>query len=349
MSLSKILEVFCHINQYLLLLIHFAQTAVFQCNTADLYFFLFMFIYIHIYLYILDVVCFVMVVALCVVDPLPLRPGACRVATIQHREPKSMFLFPFYSHAVYSLSLDPFGFWLFTTMHAWKGNTLCSPSRCQSSAQHWNERLGEANTTKHSKIKDADVGKRFASLYAGQWGAKKNTFQVFVDLGMTIFFSFYTDAAEKGNSSIVRQRSCFAPRASHLIAKQTSHQSPTTTTAQHSAWLAGSSRSTTRDTRLRNTHGNVNCLMWFSFSSNLFFFVFLSYFSFSLCVTTAWKDLTLKIWRSCIFMLWVCSHKSVLSSLSKQHFHSRTHIPNSTERGGEKNPKRTNVLTISFN
>lgn len=141
---------FCHINQYLLLFIHFAQTAVFNAIQQTCIF-IYLYKYIYICVYILDVICFVMVLVLCVVDPLPLRLGACCITRIQHREPKSMFLFLFYSHAVYSLSLDPFGFWLFTAIHAWKRNALYSPSQSQSLARHWNECLVEAKKNKTLK------------------------------------------------------------------------------------------------------------------------------------------------------------------------------------------------------
>lgn len=94
--------------------------------------------------------------------------------------------------------------------------------------------------------------KCFAFLHAQHWSAHK-CFKCFVFLGMSVFFFFlqFTDtgaAKKKGNSSFIRQRSCFALRASHLIAKRTPRQSPTTTTAQHNTWLVGSSRSTKRDT-----------------------------------------------------------------------------------------------------
>lgn len=127
--------------------------------------------------------------------------------------------------------------------------------------------------------------KGFASLHARHWSANKY-FKCFVFLGMSVFFFLSTIhrhrcCKKKGNSSFIGQRSCFALRASNLIAKRTPHQSPTTTTAQHNTRKLVSQHQMGH--RLCHTYGNINCLAWFSFISNLF----LSYFSFALCVTTA--------------------------------------------------------------
>lgn len=71
-------------------------------------------------MYILDVICLVTVLVLRVVDPLPVRLGACCITTIQHWESKSMFFFGFcFILMLFTvLSLDLFGFRLFTTTHA---------------------------------------------------------------------------------------------------------------------------------------------------------------------------------------------------------------------------------------
>lgn len=119
-SLSKILEVFCHINSYLLMFINFCTDCRFQCNLTDLYFLM-----IYLYVYILDIICFVTVLVLCVVDPLPARPGACCIARIQPGESKSMFFLTFC-----------FILMLFTVCHL-----ICLASDCLQRYMHGNVTL----------------------------------------------------------------------------------------------------------------------------------------------------------------------------------------------------------------
>lgn len=118
---------FCHINQYLLL-INFAQTVVFNAIRESCFFFIFSMLFVFV----------VMVFELGVVDPLPLRPAHAVLQEFNIGNPNRCV----YSHAVYSLSLNLFGFRLFTTVHAWKCNTLSSLSQ---SRQHNTEMNIEEN------------------------------------------------------------------------------------------------------------------------------------------------------------------------------------------------------------
>lgn len=97
----------------------------------------------------------VMVFELGVVDPLPLRPAHAVLQEFNIGNPNRCV----YSHAVYSLSLNLFGFRLFTTVHAWKCNTLSSLSQ---SRQH-NTEMNIEKT-----LKDADA-KWICSLHAEHW------------------------------------------------------------------------------------------------------------------------------------------------------------------------------------
>lgn len=250
MSLSKILEVFV-ISTNIYCCSFILHRLPFSMQYSRL---VFLFIYINIYIcvYILDVICFVMVLVLCVVDPLPLRPGACCITRIQHREPKSMFLFLFYSHAVYSLSLDPFGFWLFTAIHAWKRNALYSPSQCQSSARHWNECLVEAKKNKTlKKKKDADVGKRFCFSSRSTLECKQ-IFQVFCFSGdECIFFSFYnspTPVLQKKKATARLSDKDHVLHCEHLISSLSGRRISLQRQQQHNTTLVNSSRSTKWDT-----------------------------------------------------------------------------------------------------
>lgn len=218
----------------------------------------------YLYLYILDVICLVTVLVLCVVDPLPVRPGACCITRIQHRESKSMFFFCF-----------SFIFMLFTVchliclasdcLHAWKRNTLYSPSQCQLSAPHWNN-VSEGG--KKHEIKEADVGKKVASLFtlntaaccflhlvASLWSTEaslfthpsgfvsgkkgqKNISSVF--LGTSVLFSLqFTDTNVAKRQLLIYQTKIMFCIASHRRADESSLQRQQHhNTTQHSVWLA---------------------------------------------------------------------------------------------------------------
>lgn len=206
MSLSKILEVFV-ISTNIYCCSFILHRLPFSMQYSRL---VFLFIYINIYICVYSW-CYLFCdgsCTLCCGSTAIVAGRMLCITRIQHREPKSMFLFLFYSHAVYSLSLDPFGFWLFTAIHAWKRNALYSPSQCQSSARHWNECLVEAKKNKTlKKIKDADVGKRFCFSSRSTLECTQ-IFQVFCFSGDECIFFL---------STIHRHRCCKKNKGQQLV------------------------------------------------------------------------------------------------------------------------------------